>query len=1042
MKNLLFLAVFLVIPNFFYAQNFDWPQAIEDGIFSETDTLEFCNSSITAFNSEDLSINNKEYVLTICPDDENQFVFFENIEVIWDGINPSQSGFSFEIYDGDSTESLLLASSTPTIEIVTSIATTSENTTGCLTIKLSTAIPALPPSFPTPIYGFSLDFNCHDGCRNILPQVSIDTDDLCSTSPTSSLLVSVDEEITLNANAFTETNEVVEITSATWLINGESFEGNSIIQTFEETGTVQGALVITDEFLCTSETYNFNLIVSDGNINISPQDEVFSLEELISNVMIGGSECTNVDNIQALVQSPNGTSIGYFSGDCSNFPFSEGLVIGSGGIGEIIGEVGSENSWSEPSGEEENNGTNEQILSILGGGQDSGSNVNDATVIEFEFSSFESEVSFNYIYASQEYTSSFPCVYADPFAFIVSGPGKEDQNIYLSNGNPIDQELLNLGGLNVATITPPGINLPIPTTATNIHPGPPVFNCGVGSLGEFNYPEFFNQLAPPYHSLNGESNVLTASFQVIPCETYTLKLMVGDWSDTILNSFVFIEGGSFDIGVDLGNDITANNESMVCYGEEKVLNIYQNEIDGNCNLSIDWSLDDEPIVGENDNPSISVTEPGVYDVFISGDETCNGGDQITVEFLPVAEFDFPFESICACSSVNQFEIDLVEELNPFFFLEHDGQGREIPFNATSLSDLGMKVTYFESETDALDFTNPIENPFNYPVDASTNQVWIRANESITGDRNCPTILSMDLVTATADRPAFEENQIQDLSDCNLFLENDNIDLTLNNAESLGSETPDEVNVTYHNNRIDALLNENNITNPETYTLPTGMENEKIFARLENTESDLCFNVVSFDVALNNVEIATTPLIDFYECKVENQSSNFVSFDLTLYDDVVLGNNQSSSNYKISYFTSLNNATNFINPIINETNYISSGETLWVRISKTNQVVQCFAVDEFELIVTEFGDPQCENLSTEDFQNAFSMYPNPTEGKLVLDYSEQFDIQRIDILNINGKKLFTSQSKLRELNFNDYPSGIYFIRILVNNNWVTKKIIRK
>ena len=49
---------------------------------------------------------------------------------------------------------------------------------------------------------------------------------------------------------------------------------------------------------------------------------------------------------------------------------------------------------------------------------------------------------------------------------------------------------------------------------------------------------------------------MTAQAEVIPNELYNIKLVVADDGDTIYDSAVFIDGGSFDIGqLDLGEDI-------------------------------------------------------------------------------------------------------------------------------------------------------------------------------------------------------------------------------------------------------------------------------------------------------------------------------------------------------------------------------------------------------------------------------------------------------------------------------------------------------
>ncbi len=1051
MKKILLLLCILSLK--LHAQNIDWPLAIEDNLLDENDEIELCTGNLSAFNSTITNIENKEFILTICPSNENEVIYFSNINVNWVSISDQTNEFSLEIYNGEQVdENLLLDFSTPAEpSIAEGLAATNEE--GCLTILLKTGDANSVPGFPIPEFGFSLDITCDEACPNIMPIVALADDDSCGSQFANNVVVVQDEDFTLQANSMIDGF----LTSDTelnykWTVGNTSFEGNTVDLNLNQLGNVPASIIATNNSFCTSEILEFNIIVNEGQLSLSTQNTHYNLEELIAEVMIGGGACANVNNVNSPIQSPEGTSIGYFNKGCSDFPFEEGVVLGSGGIPNILGQF-SENAWSEAS--VSGSGPNEQLLATIATGNNPTNSVNDVSAIDFEFSSFEPEVAFNYIFASYEYPS-FVCSFADVFAFIISGPYDEEGNfiggdfedgtpgvyqdeyLYNHNANPNDDLLAsNLGGLNIATV-PDEIGNPVPTTPTNIHNNP---SCGIGGLGEFYLPEFYSNQPSDYHNMGGETVALTAHAEVIPCTTYKMKLLIGDWNDTIMDSFVFIEGGSFGIGADLGDDLVPGNENLVCYGESQNLSIYENEISENCNLEVEWLKDGELLSEFNDELSIDVFEPGLYDVFIEGGEACVGSDQIQVQFLPTASFEYPFENICACDPNGNFEINLMEELDPFAFLNDNGQGGEIASNQNSLEDLGLEINFFTSEEDAIDFNNPLGNPEEYEVTQPTT-IWVRVNESLSGEAKCPTIVGMDVLLAFAQRPDAIEENIQHLDECNLFTEEENIDLTINDAISLGTANPTEVIATYYEERNDALTKTNAIQNPENFSLPDGVDQSKIFVRLESSQSELCFNLVSFNVHVKNVKIGTFPLVDFYVCKEEGQTSNIVTFNLSDYDEIVLGEDQNASDYQINYFTSESRALNFTNPIIKPTQYLSDGETIWARISRNDDLNECFAIDNFELKVTEFGDPNCETFSIVDFENSFSLYPNPTSGKLIIEQVTQFEIQKIEIYSIQGKKLFQSNQQLKQIDLTNYTTGVYFVKLLVNNNWVTKKVIKK
>jgi len=73
------------------------------------------------------------------------------------------------------------------------------------------------------------------------------------------------------------------------------------------------------------------------------------------------------------------------------------------------------------------------------------------------------------------------------------------------------------------------------------------------------------------------------------------------------------------------------------------------------------------------------------------------------------------------------------------------------------------------------------------------------------------------------------------------------------------------------------------------------------------------------------------------------------------------------------------------------------------------------------------------------ESAFHMYPNPTSDMIQFTQAEK--IKEVTIFNQEGKKILSShQSKISVAAL---PSGIYHVRILLNNGEVmTKKLVKQ
>ena len=143
-----------------------------------------------------------------------------------------------------------------------------------------------------------------------------------------------------------------------------------------------------------------------------------------------------------------------------------------------------------------------------------GADVNSPAILEFDFSTKDDSVSFNYSFASQEYPHFVGKKYNDAFSFIITD---------LTTG---EQE-------NIAKI--PGSNEYVSINNVNAEKNSKYFIS--------NYTDQKNKLCNL--KFNGFTTTLTAKAKVVPCRKYHIKLSIGNISDYNYQSAVFLESGSF-----------------------------------------------------------------------------------------------------------------------------------------------------------------------------------------------------------------------------------------------------------------------------------------------------------------------------------------------------------------------------------------------------------------------------------------------------------------------------------------------------------------
>ena len=143
-------------------------------------------------------------------------------------------------------------------------------------------------------------------------------------------------------------------------------------------------------------------------------DDSLPLEQLIQESL--GQSCVEISDISSSVNGVNHgfNSFGYFERNNSNFPFQNGILLTTGSVNSA-GNMMNTNPLNEGHDAWLTDADLENALGIT--------NTQNATSIQFNFTSIANQIQFNYLLASEEYQQEFPCFYSDGFAFLIREAG-------------------------------------------------------------------------------------------------------------------------------------------------------------------------------------------------------------------------------------------------------------------------------------------------------------------------------------------------------------------------------------------------------------------------------------------------------------------------------------------------------------------------------------------------------------------------------------------------------------------------------------------
>lgn len=278
-------------------------------------------------------------------------------------------------------------------------------------------------------------------------------------------------------------------------------------------------------------TYTIALILICSTGQLKSQliiDNSVTLEEAIAILLGPNVEFSNVTFNGAAVST---NQIGSFNSANANVGIATGIIMGTGDVENATGP----NDASSSSLGGGNFGITDPDLDEL-----DGLTHNDAAILEFDFVATGSSVSFQYVFASDEYpeyTADCGDV-SDVFGFFLSGPGitgtftNNAINIALIPNTNLFVSIHNLSGGCTGTAQPGD---------PECHYCEYYVNNGDGFTSPYN-------VDSAYVQFDGLTVLLTAGHTGLQCgETYHIKLALADVSDTAFDSGVFLKEGSFDV---------------------------------------------------------------------------------------------------------------------------------------------------------------------------------------------------------------------------------------------------------------------------------------------------------------------------------------------------------------------------------------------------------------------------------------------------------------------------------------------------------------
>ena len=731
-------------------------------------------------------------------------------------------------------------------------------------------------------------------------------------------------------------------------------------------------------------------------------DQSRNIDQLVREVLLR-NQCGSASNFNASPNFSAGVGSFTYSGDRSIFPFTSGVVLSTGLVREI--PTSSQLNSNLP-----DSNTDTDLATILG---ITSTSLNDANYISFDFVPIVNEFRFNFFFASEEYDDNFPCSFADAFAFILT-----------DTSNPSNPQ-------NLAVI--PGTTTPV--SVTNIRPEIIHSTLGCNARNE-EYFAGYNTHSATNNATNFNGRTVTINVEATGLTigtTYNIKLVIADFQDTFFDSAVFLQGGSFNFGADLGPDRTIANGNFLCTGDMITLDPGISTA-----LNYEWYKDDVLIPGAI-SQTLDVTETGDYESRVVLSASCTEESDIRIEFATSPSVNNSV-TLNQCSISGESTRFNLEEINSII----------------SNNPSNYNFSYYRSLADAQTEQNPITFATSYIPPPGVNSVFVRIkdtpdlcssysevalNASVRSLSNPFTNMSSGLIFRNS-QLLFESCDDFDRTTINDGVTSFDISTSISYIKSQvsGGVPLEDLEVTFYE-RLEDAQTETNAINPNNYRNNSAftINNEQsLWIRVDNLRSSSCVALERDRLILKAILLpfTTRDITPLFEC---SYTLNKAVFDLTSKEseisNVISGNNGTIS-FENYYYIDNEQRISITNP--NAFHNTTNPQIIYIPLGDDNSL--CTNDISFEINTDR---PNIDN-SAKEISSCFNSLNvefdlTSLENEII---NEETDI-RINYYDSTGNLIINPESFVGFVPPNNSSNQSYTVNVEVvdiNNNCFSETFI--